>query len=66
MMIDEGLVAVVRRIFAMALSGCGSTDIAREMNREKIPTPGAYFRMKHSESSRYRKASEKTAGQQRC
>lgn len=43
----------------MTLQGCGSTEIARRLNSEGIPTPGAYFRMKNPGSNRFRKASEK-------
>lgn len=57
--IDEESAAVVRRIFDMTLQGCGSTEIARRLNSEGIPTPGAYFRMKNLGSNRFRKASEK-------
>lgn len=57
--IDEESAAVVRRIFDMTLQGMGSTAIARLLNGEGVPTPGAYFHMKHPDSNRFRKASEK-------
>lgn len=57
--IDGESAAVVRRIFDMTLQGMGSTAIARLLNSEGVPTPGAYFRMKHPDSNRFRKASEK-------
>lgn len=59
LVIDEESAAVVRRIFDLTLQGCGSTAIARLLNSEGVPTPGAYFRMKHPGSNRFRKASEK-------
>ena len=57
--IDEESAAVVRRIFDMTLMGMGSTAIARLLNSEGVPTPGAYFRQKNPGSNRFRKASEK-------
>lgn len=59
LMIDEESAAVVRRIFDLTLQGMGSTAIARLLNSEGVPTPGAYFRMKHPGSNRFPKASEK-------
>lgn len=59
LMIDEEAASVVRRIFEMTLQGIGSTAVARRLNSEGILTPGAYFRMKHPGSNRFRKASEK-------
>ncbi len=57
--IDEESAAVVRRIFGLTLQGYGSSAIARLLNGEGVPTPGAYFRMKHPGSNRFRKAADK-------
>lgn len=59
LMIDEDSAAVVRRIFAAALDGMSSANIARMLNSEGVLTPGAYFRQKNPGSDRFRKASEK-------
>ena len=40
--IDEGAAPIVRRIFAMALSGESCRGIAAQLNREHIPTPAVY------------------------
>ena len=40
--IDEGAAPIVRRIFAMALSGESCRGIAAQLNREHIPTPAIY------------------------
>ncbi len=40
--IDEGAAPIVRRIFAMALSGESCRGIAAQLNREQIPTPSVY------------------------
>ena len=57
--IDEESAAVVRRIFELTLQGYGSSAIARLLNGVGVPTPGAYFRMKHPGSNRFRKAADK-------
>lgn len=54
--IDEESAVVVRRIFQSALDGMSSSQIARMLNSECIPTPGAYFRMKHPGNNRFKKA----------
>ncbi len=40
--IDEEVAPIVRRIFAMALSGVSCRKIAVALNEEKTPTPAAY------------------------
>lgn len=42
LIIDEEAAEVVRQIFRLYLEGLGRTAIARELNREKIPTPTDY------------------------
>ena len=42
LVIDPEAAEIVRRIFAMALSGTGAHKIARILNDEKIPSPTAY------------------------
>lgn len=41
--IDEPAAQIVRRIFALCLAGKGPTQIARQLEKEKILTPIAYF-----------------------
>ena len=41
--IDEPAAQVVRRIFALCLAGKGPTQIAKQLEREKILVPTAYF-----------------------
>lgn len=48
--IDEQAAPVVRRMFAMALSGMSCRQIASALNREGIPTPARYcgWNLRHS------------------
>ena len=41
--IDESAAAVVRHIFALCLSGMGPLQIAKQLEREQILTPTAYY-----------------------
>lgn len=41
--IDEPAAQIVRRIFALCLAGKGPTQIARQLEKEKVLTPTAYF-----------------------
>ncbi len=41
--VDEPAAQIVRRIFALCLGGKGPTQIARQLEKEKILTPIAYF-----------------------
>jgi len=42
LIVDEGAVAVVRRIFSLALSGYGAVKIAKALKAERIINPSAY------------------------
>ena len=41
--IDEPAAEVVRHIFALCLSGLGPTQIAKQLEREQVPTPTAFL-----------------------
>ena len=41
--VDEPAAQIVRRIFALCLAGKGPTQIARQLEKEKVLTPTAYF-----------------------
>ena len=41
--IDEPAAQIVRRIFALCLAGKGPTQIARQLEKEKVLMPTAYF-----------------------
>ena len=43
-LIDEPAAEVVRKIFSLCLSGKGPDQIARQLEREKVLTPSAYYR----------------------
>ena len=40
--IDEEVASIVRRIFALALSGMSCRNIATLLNQEGVPTPATY------------------------
>ena len=40
--VDEEAAKVVKRIFALAVKGIGTTTIAKTLNKEDIPSPGRY------------------------
>ena len=42
LLVDEPAAAVVRRIYALYLSGWGASRIAAQLNREQVPNPSAY------------------------
>lgn len=42
-LIDEPAAEVVRKIFALCLAGKGPDQIARQLEREKVLTPSAYY-----------------------
>lgn len=42
-LIDEPAAEVVRKIFHLCLAGRGPSQIARDLEKEKIPTPTAYY-----------------------
>ena len=43
--IDDGAAPVVRRIFALALSGMSCRQIASALNSENVPSPAAYAKL---------------------
>ncbi len=45
LLIDETAAAVVRKIFALFVQGCGKTAIARMLNEQGIPNPTEYKRL---------------------
>lgn len=47
LIVDEAAAEVVRSIFQMAASGWRTSDIARELNAKKIPTPAEYRCIHH-------------------
>ena len=49
--VDEDAACIVRRIFAMALSGTSCRQIARTLNAEGIPTPAVYCGWKMGQNS---------------
>ena len=51
LIIDEDAAGVVRRIFAMYVSGMGYRGIVQELNARAIPGPSAYKRQKGSKYS---------------
>ncbi len=48
--VDKVAAQYVRRIFGLAGEGCGTGEIAKRLNKEKIPTPGRY---KNQEKEQY-------------
>lgn len=53
LVIDPEAAGVVRRIFGLYLSGLGTTRIAQTLNRENLPPPGVYRRLKESNTPYY-------------
>ena len=51
--IDPETSKVVRRIFELAISGIKPIEIARELSKDGIPSPGEYYRIKHPGSKRF-------------
>ncbi len=51
--IDEGAAPIVKRIFAMALSGESCRGIAAQLNREHLPTPAVYAGLTPGKSGPY-------------
>ena len=45
--IDPDSARIVRRIFDEAMAGKNASEIAKELNDDKIPTPGQHFRSNH-------------------
>ncbi len=50
---------VIRRIFREALEGSNTSQIARSLNDDGIPTPGQYFKSKHPDKKKFSNMSEK-------
>ena len=50
--IDDEAAAVVRRIFALCIKGCGPYKIARTLTEENILTPSAYAKEKYGKNIR--------------
>lgn len=42
-LIDEPAAAIVKRIYALCLNGRGPSQIARQLEKEKVPVPSAYY-----------------------
>lgn len=57
--VDPEAAAVIRRIFGEALAGRNTSQIARGLNDDGIPTPGQYFRQKHPDKKKFSKMSDK-------
>ena len=57
--VDPEAADVIRRIFREALEGSNTSQIARSLNDEGIPTPGQYFKSKHSDKKKFSNMSEK-------
>lgn len=57
--LDADAAAVVRRIFDEALAGRNTSQIAAGLNRDRVPTPGQYFRDKHPDCGKFKKMSGK-------
>lgn len=53
LVIDPEAAGVVRRIFGLYLSGLGTTRIAQTLNRENLPPPGVYRRLKEGNTPYY-------------
>ena len=50
---------MIRRIFREALEGSNTSQIARSLNDDGIPTPGQYFKSKHPDKKKFSNMSEK-------
>ena len=57
--VDPEAAAVIRRIFGEALAGRNTSQIARGLNDDGIPTAGQYFRQKHPDKKKFSKMSDK-------
>lgn len=57
--VDPEAADVVRRIFHEALEGSNTSQIARSLNDDGIPTPGQYFKSKHPDKKKFSNMSEK-------
>ena len=57
--VDPEAADVIRRIFREALEGSNTSQIARSLNDDGIPTPGQYFKGKHPDKKKFSNMSEK-------
>ena len=57
--VDPEAADVIRRIFREALEGSNTSQIARSLNDDGIPTPGQYFKSKHPDKKKFSNMSEK-------
>ena len=57
--VDPEAADVIRRIFREALEGSNTSQIARSLNDDGIPTPGQYFKNKHPDKKKFSNMSEK-------
>ena len=57
--VDPEAADVIRRIFREALEGSNTSQIARSLNDDGIPTPGQYFKRKHPDKKKFSRMSEK-------
>ena len=57
--VDPEAADVIRRIFREALEGSNTSQIARSLNDDGIPTPGQYFKRKHPDKKKFSNMSEK-------
>ena len=51
--VDPEAADVIRRIFREALEGSNTSQIARSLNDDGIPTPGQYFKSKHPDKKKF-------------
>ena len=56
---DPDAAEIVRCIFDRALSGWNTSQIAAELNRRHVPTPGQYFRARHPNCGKFGRMSGK-------
>lgn len=56
--IDPEAAKVVRRIFDLAIEGKKTSEIARILNEDRVPTPGQYYRKKHPGTKRHKNLSD--------
>ena len=57
--VDPEAATVIRRIFDEALAGRNTSQIARALNDDGVPTPGQYFKQKHPDKKKFSKMSDK-------
>ena len=57
--IDPDSAVIVRRIFDEAMAGKKSSEIAKGLNDDEIPTPGQYFRSNHPGKNNFNYMSSK-------